>query len=321
MKKYELSPIRERTSDYDKLEEKIRKLFLQVIYFPLLKQLDNPKAVILNSEDDLVRAIKSGRIRFYRGKFTGKFSSKISKELKSLGAEWDGSAMAWKVPLESLSSDLRMAVRTAEDAARRMASAIEKQLNDLLPTDVGAKFNATNFFDQTIWRTQREIEKSVKGITVAPQLTEEQAANIAKAYNTNLQKYIQDFTQKEILDLRNKISESTLSGARYESMVKVIEESYGVSSRKAKFLARQETGLMMAAFRRERYTGMGSQKYVWRCVVGSPKHPVRPMHKRLDGTEQLWSSPPITDDDGHRNHPGEDYNCRCTARPIIQVAD
>ena len=53
-------------------------------------------------------------------------------------------------------------------------------------------------------------------------------------------------------------------------------------------------------------------------VVGSPNHPVREMHKALAGKVFSWDDPPITNEKGDRNNPGQDYGCRCYARPIVE---
>jgi GNAT superfamily N-acetyltransferase len=48
---------------------------------------------------------------------------------------------------------------------------------------------------------------------------------------------------------------------------------------------------------------------------------VRDMHDELEGTEHAWDDPPVTDKYGNRNHPGEDYQCRCVAVPILDEYD
>jgi SPP1 gp7 family putative phage head morphogenesis protein len=104
----------------------------------------------------------------------------------------------------------------------------------------------------------------------------------------------------------------------------MIRESFGVTEKKAKFLARQETGLLMAKFKESRYTESGIHQYKWRCSAGSAKHPVRPSHKVLDGRVFRWDTPPITtapDEPQRRNNPGEDFNCRCVAIPIVGLAE
>jgi SPP1 gp7 family putative phage head morphogenesis protein len=162
------------------------------------------------------------------------------------------------------------------------------------------------------------MESAAKNILVMPRLTDSEREKIADEYTLNLTRYIQTFTEKEIVNLREKIEKNVMSGSRYESIIQSIKRSYGVSQNKAKFLARQETNLMMSSFKAARYQSAGVEEYIWTTVVGSKNHPVRPMHKALDGKIFRFDSPPITSQDGQRNNPGEDFGCRCTARPIVR---
>lgn len=60
--------------------------------------------------------------------------------------------------------------------------------------------------------------------------------------------------------------------------------------------------------------GSGFQYYVWTTRKDDR---VRPDHARLEGRICNWNDPPIVDlRSGRRRHPGEDYNCRCTAAPL-----
>ena len=68
-------------------------------------------------------------------------------------------------------------------------------------------------------------------------------------------------------------------------------------------------------YREERAKDIGSTSYVWRARHDSV---TRPDHADLDGTVQYWDNPPITDKAaGRRCNPGCDYNCRCSASPIV----
>jgi SPP1 gp7 family putative phage head morphogenesis protein len=94
-----------------------------------------------------------------------------------------------------------------------------------------------------------------------------------------------------------------------------------VSANKAKFLARQETSLMTTKLKETRYREAGVNEYKWKTVAGSKLHPVRPSHKILEGRIFRWDDPPITTPPGEavrRNNPGQDYNCRCFAQPIVR---
>lgn len=323
MKRKELPPIRETKEDFEGLEREIMKVLQREIYLPLVKELrtvSTPnKAILKNSKkvDDLATAIRAGRVHYSGGLFTGRLSAGVSRELSKLGARWDPRHGGWRIPATSLPPEYRSLLAISDSRFKRVLESIDRKLGELLPSQISENVKMAHFFDRTLFRIDQEFKKQVRGITVVPTLTPETRAAVAEGYTLDLRRYIEDFSRKEILRLRTQVRDHTLSGTRYEGLVETIEASYGVTERKAKFLARQETALLMTAFKKSRYQEAGLNRYRWQCVVGSPKHPVRPAHKRLDGKEYSWDSPPITDEKGNRNHPGEDYNCRCVARPIV----
>src|SRR4051812_22070882 len=98
----ELQPIKETSDDFEAVEEKIRKLFRDEIYYPLLADLNASKSTIKNSADDLARAIEAGTIEFDQGLFTGKFNATLSRELRKIGAVWDKRKNGYRILLRSL---------------------------------------------------------------------------------------------------------------------------------------------------------------------------------------------------------------------------
>lgn len=318
MKEKILSPIKESTEDFEKLEVMIREIFKRAIYLPLLKELGLGSSVLKNSIGDLLTAIQSGRITFYRGQFSGRFGAQVSGELRRLGAKWDRRQGSWRIPLASLPIDVRMAISSSENKMKQRLAAIDQKLQQFLPEEIADRLNSEKLFDTTLWRLDRDFEKTVKGITVSPKLSKEARMKIAEGYTQDLKRYIKDWTEEEILELRQKMQTRVPTGVRYEATAKMIQKSFGVAERKAKFLARQETALMMSKFKEVRYAEAGVNEYIWTCSKGAPGHPVRPMHKALDGKRFLWNNPPVTSSDGKRNNPGQDYNCRCYARPVVK---
>lgn len=314
-----LAPIRETPSDYDEIEARIMVLFRKYIYVPLLAEMKEPKTILQNAKADLAKAIMSGRVRFSRGQFKGRFSASISKELKALGAKWDRTQGSWKIPQAQLPIEITQVISTSYAKFQDTLKKVDKKLASFQPAEIAGQVQLAPLFDSAIYKVEKEIQKTLRGITVQPQLSKEARAKIAEGYSENLQLYIKDFAEKEILELRKQVEKSATSGNRYESLVKTIKDSYGVSQNKAKFLARQETSLLMTSFKQTRYQEAGSKEYIWKTVVGTPAHPVRPFHKKLDGTLQKWEKPPIVDDKGNRNNPGRDYNCRCVALPVIKI--
>lgn len=316
MKKVELAPIPETPQDFDSMMHMIERIFREQIYLPLMRELG--RKTIQNASQGLLEAIKSGRIQFNRGQFSGPFTSTLSKELKKMGALWDRTQGSWKIPMSKLPQDVRDAISVSITKYATTVDRIVARLERVDPDLVAEQFHGEKLFDAALFKTDKRIKAQLKNITVTPELTTAQRGDIAKDYTENLRLYIKDWTKSEIVELRERVEKLALTGTRYDLLAKEIQKSYGVSQNKAKFLARQETSLMLSKFKETRYRAAGSAEYIWTCVAGSPNHPVRPMHKRLDKTVQKWNDPPIIDDQGHRKHPGQDYNCRCTARPIIK---
>lgn len=338
MKIIELKPIKESTEGFQVLEKRIKELWRRELYLPIMAELSKtPKKRLENSKGEykaIIDALHTGRITFYRGTFSGRFNASITRELRGLGATWDRRQGTFKVPLQSLPPEIRAGVAASEVQFQKKLEKIDKKLGGVLPEEIAAKLKADDLFDRTIWKTETEFQKSVKGITVAPQLTPERRRRIADEWQNNMQLYIQEWTETEIKKLRREMKETVFAGNRYESAVKAIQSSYGVSASKAKFLARQETNLLMTKFKQARYTDSGVDLYRWRCVAGSANHPVRPSHKACDGKIFTWTKKREVDlhgaeksggqiKPGQNNdcNAGQDYNCRCFAVPIVQFRE
>jgi len=86
---------------------------------------------------------------------------------------------------------------------------------------------------------------------------------------------------------------------------------------RATLIARTETARAQSVLTQARAEHVGSTHYVWR-TAGDWK--TRPSHKKLDGSVQAWSEPPLCDPPDHHAHPGSIWNCRCVSIPIIGEA-
>ena len=81
--------------------------------------------------------------------------------------------------------------------------------------------------------------------------------------------------------------------------------------RKAQFLARNETSILLAEVKKAHYQAMGFDKFIWKCIGDSR---TRDLHRHLNNTTWSYDRPPIIDErTGQTGLPGESYNCRCTA--------
>lgn len=263
-------------------------------------------------------ALMSGRVQYSAGVFAGKFSSKISLELRGLGATFDKSSKTFRLAESKIPIDLRGALADAALKTREISEEIIRTLGAIGAAALGLSFGKS--VDLIVGDLQKQLVRTVsglEGISVAPDITPEIRKALDEKLTYNLDLAIKDFTRDEIPELRRLVEENVFAGGRSDRLADIIEARFGVSKRKANFLADQETGLLTAKFREERYAEIGVREYVW-----STSHDarVRPDHAILDGRRFSFSSPPVCDRaTGRRCNPGEDFRCRCVARPVFSV--
>ena len=106
-----------------------------------------------------------------------------------------------------------------------------------------------------------------------------------------------------------------------------INEKY--TAKKAKFIARNETGNLNAAVQRSQMEGAGFEMYTW---MSMPDGVTRDTHRAMNGLVCRWDDPTVYSDDGGKTwqkrtgsmfigEPGQDFNCRCTAVPFDHELD
>lgn len=319
----ELKPVREKISYYDRLESRIKEHFKKHLYYPLLEELGLFKSTIQNESDTLLKAIQSGRLTLKGKRIEGKLNATLTKELRALGAKWDRKSASF-IFTSGVPPEVKMASAVSVARFEEKLKKIDQKLAKILPADFAKQVKSSDIFDSLLWDTEKKLQDTMNAITVLPNLSEDQTSRVSKEWQENMDLWITDFTEKQIKDLRKEVKESILKGDRQKALKDSILKSYGITERKAKFLARQETSLLLAKFKEVRYNAAGVNEYRWRTVVGSPAHPVRPAHKILDGKIFRFDNPPVTTEPGEpqrRNNPGEDFNCRCTSIPIVKFSE
>lgn len=334
---FELTPIEEQPGDYDILQKRLAKFFRDELYYPLLAEIGLPKNTVQNAKKDpLIDALFQGRITYAGGGFKGKLNAQISKQLKELGAKFDRKSGSWKLPEQDIPPQVKQTIYAGEVNFARKMGKIDEKLSKILPEELAAKFKCADIFDKQIFRADKNFQENIKKVTVSADLDPKQRARIAEEWQNNMQLYIKDWTEKQIKDLRKKIYEEVTSGIRRENLIppilkitKTIQGSHDEALNKAKFLAHQETRMLMAKFKEVRYTGAGVHEYIWRCVHrphdSTPNQHtpgnVRYSHGQLNGKIFRFDDPPVTTAPGEvarKNNPGTDYRCRCFARPILR---
>lgn len=104
-----------------------------------------------------------------------------------------------------------------------------------------------------------------------------------------------------------------VGGTRATQVAEALANTEQVTGSAAVRLARTEVAKASAALTQARAAAVGVDNYVWRTALDGD---VRPSHAEMEGQVCSFSDPPEVGDEGAHG-PGEIYNCRCYAEPIV----
>lgn len=139
----------------------------------------------------------------------------------------------------------------------------------------------------------------------------------ASAYdNTRLIMSIPDqyLTQVESIVMTN-----VRAGGRPSAIAKSLQEQFGVTKNRAKFIARDQTAKINGDLNSKRQQNVGFEYFQW---IDSDDQRVRDRHEDIANKVTAygkgiyrWDNPPLSSK-GVPIIPGQDYQCRCIARPV-----
>lgn len=159
-----------------------------------------------------------------------------------------------------------------------------------------------------------EIGRQMRAITGLDLTTGGQKTpSLIAAFVEEANPRIKGLGDQQISEIRGIVTRGMQSGRRAASIEGEIRERFAINKQRATFIARNELGTLNGQLTRNRQMDLGIGQYIWRT---SRDERVRPTHARLENTMQSWDNPPPVGG-GRHLHPGEDFNCRCTAEPVI----
>ena len=321
-----LAPIKHRDAYTRAVEGAILDYFDEAIFRPLCDLFNDANVHIKENAKGtaVVAALRDHRIWYADGVFSGSFNAAISAELRSLGAKFDRGTGNFNLPADRLPIEIKSAAADSIAASTTLHATIAATLDQIqinaLQASVG--LNLKPSVDKMVDDLMAQFVTSVKAIDVievSADITPAIAKAMREELTENLELSIKNFVQEQIPQLRAAVQANAFAGYRTDRLADIIEAHYGVTKRKAAFLADQETGLAIAKFREQRAREVGSRSYRWST---SHDERVRADHRLLDQQVFFWDSPPVTNrTTGARNHPGEDFRCRCVAMPILEIPE
>ena len=129
---------------------------------------------------------------------------------------------------------------------------------------------------------------------------------------------------RKLIDKIKKIIQKGYdTGKPTTEVQKEIQEAYSQTKRSTAKSWSESVVYLNAQINKKTQEDAGVRRYMWYTRRDAR---VRPCHKALDGQTCWWNDPPQmwTGSNyariytGRRCHPGEDYNCRCSAVPIFE---
>lgn len=182
---------------------------------------------------------------------------------------------------------------------------------DLMSQRISLDFAAKNQHATQI-SMMAQLKKA--GFTVAfkPTRASTEAYKAVAAEQVGL---IKSIAQKYHTDVQSQVWESVKRGADLATLSKKLEANYGVTSRRAALIARDQNAKAKAVMEAVRHQQLGIKQALWmHSHAGKEPRPTHvKMNNKLYNLDQgMWDA-----DEQEWVHPGQLINCRCTMRPYI----
>lgn len=214
---------------------------------------------------------------------------------------------AYRANTPEIAQDASPAVEL-RNAVRRLARRWQRNFDALAP-------KMASYFASTVnVRSEKALKAAMKkaGWTVefkyTPAMNDAFQATIAE--NVGLIRSIPSeyFTQIEGLVMR-----SVQQGRDLSTLTDELEARYGVTRRRAEFIARDQNNKATATFTRVRQQQAGVTEAIWQHSAGG--RTPRPSHVAFSGKRFNIRDGALID--GKRIWPGELPNCRCVSRSLL----
>jgi hypothetical protein len=175
---------------------------------------------------------------------------------------------------------------------------------------------APKFTVSVLKDSDNSFQNSLKdaGFGVKFQMTRAQQDAMAAVIEENVN-LITSIPKEYLSDVTSIVSTGFSMGRNQSYIYDQLTTKYGVESRRAKFIARDQTEKATAAFTRLRQVELGIEKAMW-VHSGAGRHP-RPDHVAANG--KIYDPKKGCLISGKYILPGELPNCRCFSKPIIEV--
>lgn len=185
-----------------------------------------------------------------------------------------------------------------DDSAKRIAKRYVQQVNRAVSSSMKSALTDVGF--NIIWKNDRNVQ------------------NVLRSLRDTQVSLIKSIPQEELNRVSGILNRGLQNGQDLAAIKKEMENSFGISKRRARVIAIDQTNKATFAINRARGIQVGVKEAIWIHIAGRytsrPTH-VAMHHKRffLEGKDAGM----YDDDVGHRVMPGELVNCMCHCRMIV----
>jgi len=160
------------------------------------------------------------------------------------------------------------------------------------------------------------LQKLSGGLSIKTDLSNPILANTYKAAVAENVGLIKSIASRYLEQVQGSVMRSITTGNGLQGLVPALEQYEGVTKRRARNIALDQTRKTYNAINKGRMQAIGIQSFKW-LHSGGGAHP-REDHVEMDGRVYRFDNLPVIDQrTGERGIPGQAPNCRCTMTPVF----
>lgn len=169
-------------------------------------------------------------------------------------------------------------------------------------------------------RSDRQLQDILRrgGFSVQFKMTVAQQDAYAAVVGENVA-LIKSIAQQHLTAIEGDVMRSVAAGRDLGSLSKTLQDTYGVTKRRAALIARDQNNKATATLTRTRQKELGIRKAVWMHSYGG-KEPRR-SHVKLNGTTYDVDKGAWDEDEKKWIFPGELINCKCVSKAVVPGFD
>lgn len=180
-----------------------------------------------------------------------------------------------------------------------------------------AQVMADQFVKQAQGHAQTSFTRTLKdnGFTVQFKPTQHVQAIVRTAISENVN-LITGLSENHVKGIQTAVNESVMRGRDLTYLRDRLKHQYGISSRRAALIARDQNNKATSVINRTRQVELGFSEGIWRHSNGG-KHP-RQSHLKAARENLRFDLKKGAFIDGKWIFPGEEVNCRCYWMPVLR---